>query len=169
LASRLAPGSWLPRVPSLDLTIYVDASSIPNPGPSGVGLLVLARSAGQDWLYGWVRNIGFAGNNQAEFQGLMQAVELVRSAKPRRALIVSDSTVALRLLTGAIKASGAEGRVSQQRTCAWLHGATNVQVCWAPRGRNLAHHLAQTAARLPHGSEHISQLGQHLQPLRAAS
>src|SRR5205814_5568768 len=134
------------HVPYLDLVLYVDGSSVPNPGPSGFGILVLARGGVSDWLFGHVKNVGFGGNNQAEFLGLVEACELVRNTRPRDALIVSDSTVALSLATGQVRAASAFARELQQRTMAWLRQEPRVRLCWAPRNRNLAHHLARQAA-----------------------
>ena len=160
LPSRFARGTWLPDVPALDLVIYVDGSSVPNPGPSGFGLLVLARAGSADWLFGHLRNVGVGGNNQAEFLGLVEACDLVRSVQPRSALIMSDSTVGLRLATGAIRAGSAHTRQLQQRTAAWLGREPAVSLCWVPRSRNLAHHLAREAANLPSGVEATTTLGQ---------
>ena len=153
--------TWLPNVPWLDMVIYVDGSSVPNPGPSGFGLLVLARGGTTDWLFGHVKNVGFGGNNQAEFLGLVEACELVRNVRPRSALIVSDSTVGLRLATGQVKAAAASDRHLQRRTATWLKQEPSVRLCWAPRSRNLAHHLARTAADLEPGSEATTPLGEH--------
>jgi len=167
--SPFARGSWLPRVPSLDVVIYVDGSSVPNPGPSGFGLLVLARAGGTDWLFGHVKNVGFGGNNQAEFLGLVEACELVRNVRPRSALIVSDSTVGLRLATGNIRAGSSQTRQLQQRTATWLEHQPAVRLCWVPRSRNLAHHLAREAADLPAGTEATSPLGEGRRQLARAS
>ena len=166
--SRFARGSWLPRVPSLDLVIYVDGSSVPNPGPSGYGLLVLARGGGTDWLFGHVRNIGLGGNNQAEFLGRVEACDLVREARPRSALILSDSTVGLRLATGKLRAGSQATRALQRRTATWLRQEAAVSLCWVPRERNLAHHLAREAASLPAGTEATSPLGQRSRLARAS-
>jgi len=140
--------------------IYVDGSAAPNPGPSGFGLLVLARAGATDWLFGQVKNIGVAGNNQAEFLGLVEACELIRAARPRSALILSDSTVGLRLATGEIRGGSAACRQLQARTAPWLRQAEHVRMCWVPRQRNLAHHLARTAAGLPAGADCLTSLGQ---------
>jgi len=167
--SRFAGGGWLPRVPGLELVIYVDGSSVPNPGPSGFGLLVLARGQSQDWLFGHVRNVGFGGNNQAEFLGLVEACELVRNVKPASALIVSDSTVGLMLVSGKARAGSPQTRQLQRRTAAWLAQDHSVSLCWVPRNRNLAHHLARTAAGLPTGSSSTTPLGTSRLPLALAS
>jgi ribonuclease HI len=166
--SLFSRGSWLPRVPSLDVVIYVDGSSVPNPGPSGFGLLVLARGGGTDWLFGHVKNIGVSGNNQAEFLGLVEACELVRGVRPRSALILSDSTVGLRLTTGKVRAGSTQTRQLQQRTAAWLRREPSVSLCWVPRSRNLAHHLARQAATLPAGTEATSPLGERTRLLPRA-
>lgn len=169
LQSRFSRGSWLPHVLALDLVIYVDGSSVPNPGPSGYGLLILARGGGMDWLFGHVRNVGTGGNNQAEFLGLVEACELVRSVRPRSALIVSDSTVGLQLATGKIRAGSAHTRQLQQRTATWLRQDSSVSLCWVPRSRNLAHHLARQAATLPAGTDATTALGERPQVLARAS
>ncbi|MFI5266857.1 MAG: RNase H family protein, partial [Chloroflexota bacterium] len=159
MQSRFSRGSWLPGGHSLDVVIYVDGSSVPNPGPSGFGLLVLARGDETDWLFGHVKNIGLSGNNQAEFLGLIEACELVRSVRPRSALIVSDSTVGLQLATGKIRGGSSQTRQLQQRAATWLRREPSVSLCWVPRSRNLAHHLAREAADLPAGTEATSPLG----------
>jgi len=166
---RISSAAWLPRVPIGQLVIYVDGSSIPNPGPSGFGLLVLARSAAGDWLFGCVKNTGIGGNNQAEFLGLVEACALVRRVHPRSALIMSDSTVGLGLVTGQLRAAGAAHRKLQDRTSAWLRQSAPTGLCWIPSGRNLAHHLARTAAGLPPGSEAVSRLGAGAAVPRAVS
>lgn len=167
--TRFSSGSWLPRVPGLDLVIYVDGSSVPNPGPSGFGLLVLARGRDTDWLFGHVKNVGFGGNNQAEFLGLIEACDLVRNIRPRSALIMSDSTVGLKLVTGTARAGSPEMRQLQRRTSTWLKQDRSTQLCWVPRSRNLAHHLARSAANLPTGSDSTTALGQTEQGIRLAS
>ena len=167
--SRFARGSWLPHAAALDLVIYVDGSSIPNPGPSGFGVLVLVRGDGADRLFGHVKNVGRAGNNQAEFLGLVEACELVRNVRPRSALIVSDSTVGLGLTTGRIRAGSGPTRQLQQRLADWLRQERGVSLCWVPRSRNLAHHLARTAAGLPAGTEATTALGQRATRLPRAS
>jgi ribonuclease HI len=149
--------------------IYVDGSSVPNPGPSGFGLLVLARCGATDWLFGHVKNVGFSGNNHAEFLGLVEACELLRSVRPRSALIMSDSTVGLRLAAGQARAGTAECRQLQARTASWLRQADFVRLCWVPRSRNLAHHLARAAATLAPGAAFTSRLGQSSRLVALAS
>ena len=149
--------------------VYVDGSAAPNPGPSGFGLLVLARAGTTDWLFGRVKNVGIGGNNQAEFLGLVEACELIRNVRPRSALVLSDSTVGLRLATGDARAGSDENRRLQGRTSTWLRQADHVQMCWVPRTRNLAHHLARTAAGLPTGANFMTRLGQRSRLVALAS
>jgi ribonuclease HI len=146
-------------MPIRRLVVYVDGSSVPNPGPSGFGLLVLARGQTGDWLFGCVKSTGFGGNNQAEFLGLVAACDIVRQAKPGSALILSDSTVGLGLLTGKLRAAGPAHRKLQERTSAWLSQSDLTALCWVPRSRNLAHHLARSAVTLRHGAEAVTPLG----------
>jgi ribonuclease HI len=156
---RITPATWLPRVPIRQLVVYVDGSSVPNPGPSGFGLLVLARSDAADWLFGCIKSTGFGGNNQAEFLGLVAACDLAREAKASSALIMSDSTVGLGLITGQLRSAGAAHRRLQERTAAWLSQSASTGLCWVPRRRNLAHHLARAAAELREGGEAVNALG----------
>ncbi len=151
------------------MVIYVDGSSVPNPGPSGVGLLVLARGSTADSLIGVTKNIGFGGNNTAEFLGLMDALAIVRAARPRSALIVSDSLVGLRLATGKIRARSGQHLALQRQARDWLVEHEHVRLCWVERNRNLAHHLARFGASLPEGSEDVRLLGSQEQALPRAS
>lgn len=163
---RIAPASWLPSGSIRQLIVYVDGSSVPNPGPSGFGLLVLARCETRDWLFGCVKNTGYGGNNQAEFLGLVEACNVVRQSKARSALILSDSTVGLGLLTGKLRAAGPAHRKLQERTSGWLAQSAATGLCWVPRNRNLAHHLARSAASLPAGAEAVSSLGASRSPIQ---
>lgn len=166
--SRISAGSWLPREPILNLVLYVDGSSVPNPGPSGFGLLALARTPFSDELFSCRKNIGFAGNNQAEFEGIVAACDIVRAVKPKKALIISDSTVGLRLATSQVRAGGPIDRRLQWRLTTWLRQSPSVRLCWAPRESNLAHHLARAAVDLETGAEVIAALGGKAAGRRAA-
>lgn len=163
---RISPASWLPRVPIRQLIVYVDGSSVPNPGPSGFGLLVLARCQTGDWLFGCTKSTGIGGNNQAEFLGLVSACEVVRDAKPQSALILSDSTVGLGLVTGKLRAAGPAHRKLQERTSCWLAQSASTGLCWVPRSRNYAHHLARSAVELPGGAEMVASLGSSRSPIQ---
>jgi ribonuclease HI len=157
--SRISSGSWLPSDPIQNLVLYVDGSSVPNPGPSAFGLLALAQTALSNELFGCLKNIGFAGNNQAEFEGIVAACDLVRAVKPRKALIISDSTVGLRLATNKVRAGGVIDRGLQWRLATWLRQSPRVRLVWAPRESNFAHHLARSAVDLEAGAEVITPLG----------
>ncbi len=169
MSKRHAAASWLPQSPDLELVVYVDGSSVPNPGPSGIGLLVLARTSWGATLHGCTRNIGHAGNNVTEFLGLVDAVDLVRGGGAKRALIVSDSTVALNLVTGKTPAQPGEYAQMQRRVATWLVQNSHVHLCWVERKRNLAHHLARSAADLQPGEEHVTLLGEHPAVVKLAS
>ncbi|MHB8619377.1 MAG: RNase H family protein [Chloroflexota bacterium] len=165
----LSAGSWLPRRLDLDLVIYVDGSSVPNPGPSGIGLLVLARFAEGDSLYGCLKNIGYSGNNATELAGLLEALGIVRQAHPRGALILSDSMIALRLLIGAARGGAVDHGAPRRQAAVWLKDHPTVELCWVERRRNLAHHLAREAAGLPPGEQSVTHLGTRSHRLRLAS
>lgn len=142
----------------LRLVIYVDGSSVPNPGPSGIGLLALATVGGVQSLLCVAENIGFAGNNTAEFAGLSRAARLIQEVKPASALIVSDSRVALRFATGLARPRSGEHLAWQRSLSGWFAGAPGVRLCWVERRRNLAHHLARHAATLAPGARVVTEI-----------
>ena len=161
-------GSWLPKIPNLELTIWVDGASMPNPGPSGAGLLVLARGRSEDWLFGCTHSLGIGGNNQAELTALREAVAIVRAAKPARAMILSDSQVALRLLLHGKAVSLERDRTGHRRTQTWLQAAGHTSLCWVSRSHNLAHHLSQAAAHGQAGASNVQPLGRFQRELARA-
>jgi ribonuclease HI len=152
----------------LELVIWVDGASMPNPGPSGAGLLVLARGRSEDWLFGCTHSLGIAGNNQAELTALREAVAIVGAVQPARALILSDSQVGLRLLLHGKPVPLDRDGAGHRRTQTWLQAAGQTSLCWVPRSHNLAHHLAQAAAQGQAHTSAVQSLGRYRRALSRA-
>lgn len=78
--------------------VHTDGAARGNPGPSGIGV-VLTNPDGAvvDEL---AQGIGWATNNVAEYQALIEALKLARSHEVRRLAVFSDSTLMVEQMRG---------------------------------------------------------------------
>jgi len=81
------------------LRAYIDGGSRGNPGPAAAGVAVVDADSGRP-----VRKAGFflgeMTNNQAEYHGLLRAIEICRELGADRVSIVSDSQLMVRQIHG---------------------------------------------------------------------
>ncbi len=81
--------------------LFTDGAARGNPGPAGVGA-VLEDPDGQ--VVGTVsRGIGWATNNVAEYQALIDGLGLAAAHGVRRLLVRSDSSLLVQQMRGAFK------------------------------------------------------------------
>ena len=83
--------------------VYIDGASRGNPGPSGIGVVVLDE---EDRLL--LEHYEFLGssytNNQAEYVALVRALEICSTIFPKGVIhVFSDSELLVRQLTGCYK------------------------------------------------------------------
>jgi len=88
-----------------ELEIYIDGASKGNPGPAGIGVIII--DAGQV-----VRNIsvylGHATNNYAEYTALIHALQEALLLKAEKIVINTDSELVCRQINGLYKVRSAE-------------------------------------------------------------
>lgn len=94
-AKALAPGS----VPKGAWTVYADGACSGNPGPAGLGI-VLVEPGGA--MHDGYEYLGVATNNIAELTGILRAAELVPSGAA--AVVHTDSQYSIGVLTKGWKA-----------------------------------------------------------------
>lgn len=120
--------------PEGEWQVQTDGAARGNPGPAGVGVvltdphgLVVAELA---------QGIGWATNNVAEYQALIEALKLARSHEVRRLVVFSDSTLMVQQMRGAykVKHEGLKPLHAAARRLA--EGFTRVRYEAVPRGRN---------------------------------
>lgn len=94
-AKALAPGA----VPAGSWTVYADGACSGNPGPAGLGIVLVGPDGtiaeGYEYL-------GVATNNIAELTGILRAAEIVPDGEP--AVVHTDSQYSIGVLTKGWKA-----------------------------------------------------------------
>jgi ribonuclease HI len=93
-AKKKTAAQAIAAVPKGAWTVYADGACSGNPGPAGLGIVIVdpegARSEGYEYL-------GTATNNIAELTAILRAAELVPSAAP--AVVHTDSQYSIGVLT----------------------------------------------------------------------
>ena len=94
-AAALAPGA----VPAHAWTVYADGACSGNPGPAGLGIVLVAPNGtiAEGFEY-----LGVATNNVAELTGILRAAEIVPDGEA--AVVHTDSQYAIGVLTKGWKA-----------------------------------------------------------------
>jgi ribonuclease HI len=91
-----------PREPAKkELVLHIDGASRGNPGPAAYG--VVAESEAGAPVAALSKFLGEATNNQAEYAGLLAALDFARSNGYRRLRILSDSELLVRQMSGEYK------------------------------------------------------------------
>jgi ribonuclease HI len=83
-----------------EAVLYVDGASFGNPGPSGIGV-VLVRDG--ETVVTRSEDIGYGTNNQAEYKALLSGLREALERGVKRLLVRSDSQLLVRQMTGAYK------------------------------------------------------------------
>ncbi|MEW6107360.1 MAG: ribonuclease HI family protein [Bacillota bacterium] len=81
-----------------ELIIYSDGASRGNPGPAGVGAVILNES--EQVVAEISQGIGTATNNEAEYLALARALETAKKLGARRVRVYVDSELVARQLSG---------------------------------------------------------------------
>jgi ribonuclease HI len=94
-AKALAPGA----VPAGSWTVYADGACSGNPGPAGLGIVLIGPDGkiAEGFEY-----LGIATNNIAELTGILRAAEIVPDGEP--AVVHTDSQYSIGVLTKGWKA-----------------------------------------------------------------
>ena len=80
------------------LIVYVDGGARGNPGPAAIGVVICA--ADDQVLYERKERIGGGTNNEAEYRAVIRGLDLVAGYAPEEVLVVCDSELIVRQLTG---------------------------------------------------------------------
>lgn len=83
------------------ILVYVDGGSRGNPGPAGIGVVILDHKRKK--LKTIYKYIGEATNNIAEYSALVHGLEEAEALKADEVVINMDSELAVRQLTGEYK------------------------------------------------------------------
>jgi ribonuclease HI len=129
-----------------DLVAYVDGGSHGNPGPAGIGIVIVETAAGERTrISKW---IGRQDNNVAEYVALLEALQHAVAVKARSLRVYSDSQIVVKQMLGEY-ACRSPRLHSLHWTCCKLARAFDFSIEHICREENReANELAHHAVRL---------------------
>ncbi|HEX77958.1 MAG TPA: ribonuclease HI family protein [Dehalococcoidia bacterium] len=127
--------------PPRRLVVYCDGAAEPNPGPAGIGGILLderGKAVAQ-----FSRSIGESTNNQAEYRALIAALEMALELGAAEVEIRSDSQLLVSQVCGRYRVRNAALRPLWQRTAELLRRFHSYTIRHIPRGQNRADALSR--------------------------
>ena len=140
-------GGALPENDPGNLLIQIDGASKGNPGPAGIGVILISDSGEVHEISEYV---GVATNNVAEYLALLTALEeaLIRGVK--RLAIQTDSELLAKQINREYNVKSQNLRFLFRRARRLMAGFEEITVSYIPREQNTrADMLAQEAVPLP--------------------
>ena len=127
--------------------LYTDGACRGNPGPAAVGAVLYRGTPTSDNVVAELsRAIGRSTNNVAEYQAVVEGLEMAADFRPARLALRSDSQLLVRQLLGVYRVKSALLRPLHQRALHLLADFPKVSVEHVPREKNRwADHLANQA------------------------
>ncbi|MCS7191363.1 MAG: ribonuclease HI family protein [Armatimonadetes bacterium] len=127
------------------LRIYADGSSIGNPGPAGVGVVVFDESG--KILVTHSLSLPFATNNEAEYIAVIEALKLAQKFAPDEVILFVDSELVAQQLKGKYKVKSPKLQRLHEEVLSLARKFRRFSVTYIPRESNsLANKLAQEAS-----------------------
>jgi len=123
-----------PRDPVPAAVAYCDGGSRGNPGEAACAVVIFDGSG--DELLRQAKRLGKATNNQAEYAGVILALELAGQLGAKKLEIRMDSELVVRQLEGAYKVKNEGLKPLYARACKLLDGFKSVAVLHIPRKDN---------------------------------
>ncbi len=80
--------------------LYVDGASFGNPGPSGIGIVLVVDD---EIILKRSEDVGYGTNNQAEYRALLEGLGEAAQHGIRRLIVRSDSQLLVRQMLGEYK------------------------------------------------------------------
>lgn len=116
------------------LTIYIDGGSRGNPGPAGVGVVILDNSGKKIREFG--KYIGETTNNIAEYNALLYGLEEALILRADDVKINLDSELVAKQLSGDYRVKDANIRPLFERALNMLKGFKSFEVRHIEREKN---------------------------------
>jgi len=133
-------------IPEGAFVICTDGTSRGNPGPAGIGVVLLDSEGGV--VEEISRPIGEATNNVAEYMAVLEGLKLARDHGAEKVVIRTDSELLARQLKGTYKVKSRNILPLCLRVMEQLRGFSSWQVVKVPRDENVrADKLADLAVK----------------------
>lgn len=119
IESTLFEGAELISVPlNSTLTMYVDGASSGNPGPAGIGIVIIDQDGHQ---VGKISSyIGTRTNNYAEYTALIRALKIAQYFRTKILRIRTDSELVVKQLNGEYKVKNEQIKKLYDQTVALI-------------------------------------------------
>ncbi len=137
--------------------IQIDGSSLRNPGPAGIGVRILGPDGNVRKEIS--RSIGIRTNNQAEYEGLLCALQECRELGNRHIVIRTDSELVYYQMRGRYKVKNAELKALHSMAQDLISQLPNVTIQLVRREQNTeTDKLAKAASQAcDSGREHVQE------------
>ncbi|MHC4442004.1 MAG: ribonuclease HI family protein [Planctomycetota bacterium] len=115
-------------------TAFIDGGSRGNPGPGGAGIQI--SDEGGKIIFAGGFFLGRITNNQAEYQGLLRALDIFSQAGAQDIMVFSDSELLVRQVNGQYAVKSAPLRRLYAEVQQKLAGFNNWEIQYVPRDQN---------------------------------
>jgi ribonuclease HI len=117
--------------------LYTDGAARGNPGPAAIGAVLYRRSPASHNVVGELsRAIGHGTNNVAEYQAVIEGLEMAAGHGASRLVVRSDSQLLVRQLLGEYRVKSPGLRPLYQRARILLDGFEKVRIEHVRRDHN---------------------------------
>lgn len=129
------------------LTINTDGSSLSNPGPAGIGIVVYNDQ--NDIIEKISKYIGKATNNVAEYKALIEALNFAKDFGADEVRVKSDSELVVRQVNGSYMVKDKKLKILLKEVLNLIENFSTFSIIHIPREENkMADNLAKRAAVL---------------------
>ncbi|MGB2799167.1 MAG: ribonuclease HI family protein [Dehalococcoidia bacterium] len=118
------------------ITIYTDGAAQPNPGPAGVGVVILDESGAV--IFEASHSIGYATNNQAEYKAVIKGLEEAARLRPEHIEVRSDSELLVKQIKGEYRVKNPGLKPLFQQIHQLIKAFPSFSIVHIPRTQNKA-------------------------------
>lgn len=118
---------------SLHSILYVDGASFGNPGPSGIGCVLVVDGTTVAVISA---DAGWGTNNRAEYTALHRGLGLAREHGARELLVRSDSLLLVKQMNGEYKVKDKGLKLMKAEADGLVESFDRVRFEYVPRERN---------------------------------
>ncbi len=118
------------------ITIYTDGAAQPNPGPAGIGIVIIDESGAV--IFEASHSIGYATNNQAEYKAIIKGLEEAARLRAEHVQVRSDSELLVKQIRGEYRVKNLALKPLFQQTQRLVKAFPSFSIVHIPRTQNRA-------------------------------